>query len=98
MDVYITVNHKLSEVDRKLLKDLFENFVQDEFSQFEANDPFIQNLIVQIDSLFIPFKVIIYLRNVFFFNFIKQINQNRDEICTHIQTEDNLPSNSVLSI
>ncbi len=62
MDVYITVNHKLSEVDRKLLKDLFENFVQDEFSQFEANDPFIQHFIVQIDALFIPFKVIIYIQ------------------------------------
>ena len=42
MDAYITVNHKISE---------------DEFSQFEANDPFIQNFIVQIDALFVPFKV-----------------------------------------
>lgn len=41
MDIYTTINHKLSE---------------DEFSQFEANDPFIQNFLVQIDSLFIQFK------------------------------------------
>ena len=40
---------------------VFRIFVfQDEFSQFEANDPFIQNFIVQIDSLFVPFKVNLY--------------------------------------
>ncbi|CAF0860435.1 unnamed protein product [Didymodactylos carnosus] len=41
IDVYMGINHKLSE---------------DEFSQFEANDPFIQNFIIQIDTLFLPFK------------------------------------------
>ncbi|CAF4808990.1 unnamed protein product [Rotaria socialis] len=50
MDVYVTINHKLSE---------------DEFSQFEANDPFLQNFIVQIDALFIPFKVIICIEELF---------------------------------
>ncbi|CAF3479206.1 unnamed protein product [Rotaria socialis] len=48
MDVYVTINHKLSE---------------DEFSQFEANDPFLQNFIVQIDALFIPFKSILSTGN-----------------------------------
>ncbi|CAF2878677.1 unnamed protein product [Rotaria sp. Silwood2] len=48
MDVYVTINHKLSE---------------DEFSQFEANDPFLQNFLVQIDALFCPFKSILSTGN-----------------------------------
>ncbi|CAF0945754.1 unnamed protein product [Adineta steineri] len=48
MDIYITVNHKLSE---------------DEFSQFEANDPFIQNFIVQVDLLFAQFKSVLSTAN-----------------------------------
>ncbi|CAF0916497.1 unnamed protein product [Rotaria sordida] len=48
MDVYVTINHKLSE---------------DEFSQFEANDPFLQNFIVQVDALFVPFKSVLSTGN-----------------------------------
>jgi hypothetical protein len=61
MDAYITVNHKISEVIPKNIPSQDSKTknisFQDEYSQFEANDPFIQNFIVQIDALFIPFKV-----------------------------------------
>jgi len=48
MDAYITINHKLSE---------------DEFSIFEATDPFIQNFIFQLDGIFLSFKTILSSAN-----------------------------------
>ncbi|UJR30145.1 hypothetical protein I4U23_017685 [Adineta vaga] len=62
MDAYITINHKLSE---------------DEFSQYEANDPFIQNFILQIDQLFAPFKTTISSGN-----FDRLISASTNEIVT----------------
>ena len=59
MDIYITVNHKITEVQHSHLPRSTPTVLslQDEFSQYEANDPFIQHFIVQIDALFISFKV-----------------------------------------
>ncbi|CAF1294888.1 unnamed protein product [Adineta ricciae] len=62
LDAYITMNHKLSE---------------DEYSQFDANDPFIQNFILQIDQLFVSFKGALRIGN-----YDRLISASTNEIVT----------------
>lgn len=66
LDIYSTINHKISEV--RFFSVSFSSFFssnpkfdlatfQEEFSLYEANDPFVQNFIIQIDSIFTSYKV-----------------------------------------